>query len=87
MSMLYEGLKHNAMIVIVTSTAVETMQLGCLVGMTALTMGIGQEQADKNKESDLKKQEGLQCTLGIVRTRIFETGGKNETCSCIDQWR
>lgn len=33
MNMLYEGLKSNATIVIVPSTAVETMQLGGLVGM------------------------------------------------------
>jgi regulator of protease activity HflC (stomatin/prohibitin superfamily) len=38
MNMLYEGLKkNNATIVIVPSTAVETMQLGGLAGMTALT--------------------------------------------------
>ena len=60
MNMLYEGLKQNATIVIVPSTAVESMQLGGLAGMTALTMGIGQEQANKNKESDLKRQEGLE---------------------------
>ncbi len=51
MNMLYEGLKDNATIVIVPSTAVETMQLGGLAGMTALTMGIGQERANKEKES------------------------------------
>jgi len=52
MNMLYEGLKRdNATIVIVPSTAVETMQLGGLAGMTALTMGIGQERANKEKES------------------------------------
>ena len=51
MNMLYEGLKQNATIVIVPSTAVETMQLGGLAGMTALTMGIGQERANKEKES------------------------------------
>ena len=50
MNMLYEGLKENATIVIVPSTAVETMQLGGLAGMTALTMGIGQERANKEKE-------------------------------------
>jgi len=37
MNMLYEGLKQNAKIVIVPSTAVETMQLGALPGLTALT--------------------------------------------------
>ena len=45
MNMLYEGLKENATIVIVPSTAVESMQLGGLAGLTALTMGIGQEGA------------------------------------------
>jgi hypothetical protein len=57
MNMLYEGLKDNATIVIVPSTAVETMQLGGLAGMTALTMGIGQEHANNEKESLVRKQE------------------------------
>ena len=43
MNMLYEGLKENSTIVIVPSTAVESMQLGGRAGLTALTMGIGQE--------------------------------------------
>jgi hypothetical protein len=47
--MLYEGLKQNSTIVIVPSSAIETMQLGGLAGMTALTMGIGQERAIKEK--------------------------------------
>jgi regulator of protease activity HflC (stomatin/prohibitin superfamily) len=45
MNMLYEGLKENSTIVIVPSTAVESMQLGGLAGLTALTMGIGQDGA------------------------------------------
>jgi regulator of protease activity HflC (stomatin/prohibitin superfamily) len=45
MNMLYEGLKNNSTIVIVPSTAVETMQLGGLAGLTALTMGLGREKA------------------------------------------
>ena len=45
MNMLYEGLKANSTIVIVPSSAVETMQLGGLAGLTALTMGIGQDKA------------------------------------------
>jgi regulator of protease activity HflC (stomatin/prohibitin superfamily) len=49
MNMLYEGLKENATIVIVPSTAVESMQLGGLAGLTALTMGIGQEGAGGKK--------------------------------------
>jgi regulator of protease activity HflC (stomatin/prohibitin superfamily) len=49
MNMLYEGLKQNSTIVIVPSSAVESMQLGGLAGLTALTMGIGQEdRAGKN---------------------------------------
>jgi regulator of protease activity HflC (stomatin/prohibitin superfamily) len=40
MNMLYEGLKENSTIVIVPSTAVESMQLGGLAGLTALTMGL-----------------------------------------------
>jgi regulator of protease activity HflC (stomatin/prohibitin superfamily) len=36
MNMLYEGLKQNSTIVVVPSTAVETMNLGGLAGMTAL---------------------------------------------------
>jgi regulator of protease activity HflC (stomatin/prohibitin superfamily) len=57
MNMLYEGLKQNATIVIVPSTAVETMQLGGIAGVTALTMGLDQELADKEKENQLKKEE------------------------------
>jgi len=57
MNMLYEGLKENATIVIVPSTAVETMQLGGIAGVTALTMGLGQERANKEKASEIRKQE------------------------------
>ncbi len=53
MNMLYEGLKANSTIVIVPSSAVETMQLGGLAGMTALTMGLGQERRSKEKESEV----------------------------------
>ncbi|MGB8985588.1 MAG: SPFH domain-containing protein [Candidatus Sulfotelmatobacter sp.] len=53
MNMLYEGLKQNSTIVIVPSSAIETMQLGGLAGMTALTMGLGQERKDKEKESEV----------------------------------
>jgi len=52
MNMLYEGLKHNATIVLVPSSALETMQLGGLSGLTALTMELKKEQADKEKENN-----------------------------------
>src|SRR5580698_1154432 len=47
MNMLYEGLKQNSTIVIVPSSAIDTMQLGSMAGLTALTMGIGQDKANK----------------------------------------
>ena len=47
MNMLYEGLKENSTIVIVPSSAVETMGLGSMAGLTALTMGIGQDKVNK----------------------------------------
>jgi len=50
MNMLYEGLKQNSTIVIVPSSAVETMQLGGLTGLTALTMGLGQDRTNREKE-------------------------------------
>lgn len=51
MNMLYEGLKQNSTIVIVPSSAVETMQLGGMAGLAALTMGIGQERTIKEANS------------------------------------
>ncbi|MDB4925132.1 slipin family protein [Mucilaginibacter sp.] len=48
MNMLYEGLKQNATLVIVPSSAVDTMQLGSLAGITALATGI--EQKNLNQE-------------------------------------
>jgi regulator of protease activity HflC (stomatin/prohibitin superfamily) len=49
MNMLYEGLKHNSTIVIVPSSAVESMQLGGLAGITALTMRLDKERENKEK--------------------------------------
>ena len=59
MNMLYEGLKQNSTIVIVPSSAVDTMQLGGIAGLTALTMGIGQDKANKEKENGMNKEEIL----------------------------
>jgi regulator of protease activity HflC (stomatin/prohibitin superfamily) len=56
MNMLYEGLKQNSTIVIVPSSAVDTMQLGSMAGLTALTMGIGQEKANKENGAVLNKE-------------------------------
>jgi regulator of protease activity HflC (stomatin/prohibitin superfamily) len=54
MNMLYEGLKENSTIVIVPSSVVDTMQLGGMAGLTALTMGIGQEKANLEKANSEK---------------------------------
>ncbi len=51
MNMLYEGLKQNSTIVIVPSSAVETMGLGSMAGLTALTMGIGQDKKTQGQAS------------------------------------
>ena len=48
MNLLYEGLKRsNSTIVIVPSSAVETMQLGGLTGLTALTTSLAQQRASE----------------------------------------
>ena len=65
MNMLYEGLKANSTIVIVPSSAVETMQLGGLAGMTALTMGLGQERAIKAKESEPMNSNGANKLVSV----------------------
>jgi regulator of protease activity HflC (stomatin/prohibitin superfamily) len=52
MNMLYEGLKTNATIVMVPSTALDTMQLGGLAGMTAMTMGMGQEHMHQEPDGE-----------------------------------
>src|SRR5665647_2847895 len=55
MNMLYEGLKTNSTIVIVPSSALETMQLGGLAGVTALTMGLTPGGEKKGAESPKTK--------------------------------
>jgi len=52
MNMLYEGLKTNSTIVIVPSSALDTMQLGGLAGLTALTMGLNKEREKKENDNE-----------------------------------
>lgn len=52
MNMLYEGLKSNATIVVVPSTAIETMQLGSVAGLTALTKELAKEKTQKPSEGE-----------------------------------
>lgn len=58
MNMLYEGLKQNSTIVIVPSSAVDTMQLGSMAGLTALTMGITQERSIQQSGNEPTNKSG-----------------------------
>ena len=53
--MLYEGLKQNSTIVIVPSTAVESMNLGGLAGVTAL----GLETAKPTRTRGAEPKPGI----------------------------
>jgi len=61
MNMVFEGLKQKGSMIIVPSTAVETMGLGALGGLTAFDRIMGQEgngaEKEKDKESDQGKLE------------------------------
>jgi regulator of protease activity HflC (stomatin/prohibitin superfamily) len=56
MNMLYEGLKTNSTIVVVPSSALESMSLGGLTGTIALTKSI---QQDKKKEQNPSGKDGV----------------------------
>lgn len=56
MNMLYEGLKTNSTIVVVPSSALETMSLGGLNGTIALTKSI---QQDKKNEQNQPGKDGV----------------------------
>lgn len=54
MNMLYEGLKKdNSTIVIVPSSATESIQLGNYAGMTALTMGIKEQNKARREDKNM----------------------------------
>ena len=69
MNMLYEGLKQNSTIVIVPSSAIETMQLGGLAGLTALTMGLGQDKllGAINNQPMVNLPSEVPATNGVAR--------------------
>jgi regulator of protease activity HflC (stomatin/prohibitin superfamily) len=48
MNMLYEGLKQNSTIVLVPSSALDTMELGNLAGITAMSEALAKNLAAKN---------------------------------------
>src|SRR5271163_3923263 len=66
MNMLYEGLKENSTIVIVPSSAVESMQLGGLAGMTALTMGLDKNKNGASKPAEAAAADGAGTEVGAT---------------------
>jgi regulator of protease activity HflC (stomatin/prohibitin superfamily) len=76
MNMLYEGLKENSTIVIVPSTAVESMQLGGLAGMTALTMGIGQDGANGHQDGKLENSRLNPARDGAANPLVSPPNGR-----------
>jgi regulator of protease activity HflC (stomatin/prohibitin superfamily) len=54
MNMLYEGLKQNSTIVVVPSTAVETMNLGGLAGVTALGLETARRASERPPEPGIR---------------------------------
>jgi regulator of protease activity HflC (stomatin/prohibitin superfamily) len=47
MNMLYEGLKQNSTIVVVPSSALDTMQLSGVAGLTAMSMGLSPQDRER----------------------------------------
>ena len=64
MNMLDEGLKPNATIAIVPSTALDTIQLGGLAEMPVLSMGLVQEPS--HTEQKRERQQGSRCKWGVI---------------------
>lgn len=56
MNMLYEGLKTNSTIVIVPSSAIDSMQLGGMAGLTALTGALDSKLTDCDKNNGLENR-------------------------------
>jgi hypothetical protein len=51
MNMVYEGLRQKGSMIIVPSSAVETMGLGALGGLTAFDKGMGGQLAPQDDEA------------------------------------
>jgi regulator of protease activity HflC (stomatin/prohibitin superfamily) len=58
MNMLYEGLKQNSTIVLVPSTAVDSMQLGSLTGVTAMATELGKKGLSKKRPEGSASPKG-----------------------------
>jgi regulator of protease activity HflC (stomatin/prohibitin superfamily) len=58
MNMLYEGLKQNSTIVLVPSTAVDSMQLGSLAGVTAMATELSKKGLSKKRPESSASPKG-----------------------------
>ncbi|MBN2299338.1 MAG: slipin family protein [Deltaproteobacteria bacterium] len=56
MNMLYEGLKEKGTIVLVPSSAIDTMHLGSMAGITALAQNIAQEMEQIPRKNSREKE-------------------------------
>jgi len=56
MNMLYEGLKEQGTLVIVPSSAVDSMQLGSMAGITALAQNLAREMGKTPKKSSVEEE-------------------------------
>jgi regulator of protease activity HflC (stomatin/prohibitin superfamily) len=63
MNMLYEGLKQNATIVIVPSTAADSMQLGSIAGITAITSALQQKAPEPTNQKTGARPAALVTSL------------------------
>ncbi len=75
MNMLYEGLKQNSTIVIVPSSAVESMQLGGLAGLTALTMGLEKAKTSGASISSSAESNGNGASRAIAIEPLLPVTG------------
>ena len=77
MNMLYEGLKENSTIVVVPSTAVETMELGNIAGITALSKELSRER--KERVSAAGASADASSTAGAIPNGQFPRPPYQET--------
>ena len=63
MNMLYEGLKQNSTIVVVPSSAVESMELGNFAGITALAKELKRERGEQNIDASRAETKATENSL------------------------
>ena len=77
MNMVFEGLKQKGSMIIVPSTAVETMGLGALGGLTAFDriLGASQEEADAARPTE-EKVKGMAKETNTETASVLDTEKK-----------